>query len=231
MKTEKKNMPFEVKDCTLISRMAGVDTALNLRELRERLRISPVECLFHHTCETVIRPAFDDPEFRNDFAVWAARSLRDRVLAERLGIINPYALPDFETLRSALIDIIDDRLAEVNQIPWVEKGDDFRFMQAMTVVFDTEHKLFVPDDLQEQLPDMTLSSIYYHFVEARRRTENRQDDFTAWLVGFGAVTEPLVKALKEIDFYFLALPELKRRLITAVDTTPAMEMSGGTDTH
>ena len=85
-KTEKVNMPFAVKDCALIARMAGIDTALNLRELRERLKIAPVECLFHHFCETQIRPTFDDPEFRNDFAIWTARELHDRVLAERLGI-------------------------------------------------------------------------------------------------------------------------------------------------
>jgi hypothetical protein len=83
--------------------MAGIDTALNLRELRERLKIAPVECLFHHFCETQIRPTFDDPEFRNDFAIWTARELHDRVLAERLGIINPYANGSFEDLRAMVI--------------------------------------------------------------------------------------------------------------------------------
>ena len=217
--TEKTNMPFAIKDCTLIPRMAGVDTALNLRELRERLLICPAECLFHHFCETVIRPAFDDPEYRNDFAIWASRDLRDRVLAERFGIINPYALPDIETLRSSLIDIIDDRLAEVQHIPWVQKGNDFRFMQAVTVVFDTYRKLFSPEDLLTELPRMNLSSVYYHFVEARRRTDDRSDDFTTWLSGFGAGTEPLIEALKGIDFYFLTLWRLRQQLIEAVEST------------
>jgi len=216
-------MHFEIKDCTLISRMAGVDTALNLWELRERLLVCPVECLFHHFCETVIRPAFDDPEYRNDFAIWASRGLRDRVLAERLGVINPYALPDFETLRVTLIDLIDDRLSEVEHFPWVEKGEDFRFMQAVTVVFNTERKLHVPEDLKTELPAMSLTSIYYHFVEARRRTENRTDDFTAWLVGCGDGTAALVEALSGIDFYFLTLPTLKRSLITAVQNAEMPE--------
>lgn len=216
LKTEKKNMPFAIKDCTLIPRMAGVDTALNLRELRERLLICPDECLFHHFCETVIRPAFDDPEYRNDFAIWASRDLRDRVLAERLGIINPYAVPDFDSLRAMVVDIIDERMAEVQQTPWVNKGDDFRFMQAVTVVFDTYRKLFSPEDLLTELPRMNLSSIYYHFVEARRRTEDKQDDFTVWLSGFGIGTERLIEALQGIDFYFLTLRSLKQRLIEAV---------------
>lgn len=216
-------MSFEIKDCTLISRMAGIDTALNLRELRERVKVCPVECLFHHFCETVIRPAFDDPEYRNDFAIWASRDLRDRVLAERLGVINPYTLSDFEELRATVIEIIDDRLAELPNIPWVPKGQDFRFMQAVTVVFDTRHKLHAPADLRRKLPHMSLSSIYYHFVESRRRTENGMDDFTAWLTGFGSETKRVVNALSRLDFYFLTLPTLKRDLVDVVNRTIALE--------
>ena len=81
--------PFKVQDCAIITRMGGVSSAVNLRELRERIAVCPNETLYHHFCETLVRPTFDDPEFRNDFAVWASRHLRDRVLAERLGIIKP----------------------------------------------------------------------------------------------------------------------------------------------
>jgi hypothetical protein len=214
--TEKMSMPFTIKDCALIARMAGVDTALNLRELRERVHHSPLECLFHHFCETVIRPTFDDPEFRNDFAVWAARDLRDRVLAERLGIINPYMLSDLEELRQLVIEIIDDRLAELPHIPSVQIGEDFRFMQAVTVVFDAGLTVSTPRDLIEALPQMSLGSIYFHFVEARRRTPNHSDDFTAWLADFGTETRQLVRALRVIDFYHMSLPELKEQLIRAV---------------
>jgi len=196
--------------------MGGVDAALNLRELRERVRVCPVECLFHHFCETVIRPTFDDPEFRNDFAVWAARELRDRALAERLGIINPYEYPDLEQLRHSVVEILDERLSEVPWIPWVKTGHDFRFMRAVTVVFDTGTQLKVPSDLVSSVNDMSLSTIYYHFVEARRRTEGRVDDFTAWLSEFGSGVDDLVRTLAEVDFYFMSLPELKKHLVRAV---------------
>jgi hypothetical protein len=196
--------------------MAGIDTALNLRELRERLLAAPVECLFHHFCETVIRPTFDDPEFRNDIAVWAARELGDRVLAERLGIINPYNFEDLEELRQVVVETIDDRLAEVPYVPGVALGHDFRFMRAVTVVFDTGHQLEKPDDLITILPELSDSSIYYHYVEARRRTDTGADDFTAWLEGFGDGTEPVISALQQIDFYFMSLSELKETLIRAV---------------
>lgn len=213
--TELVNMPFTVKDCALITRMAGVDNAINLRELRERLVNCPVECLFHHFCETVIRPTFDDPEFRNDFAVWAARDLQDRVLAERLGIINPYDYTDFEELRQLVIEIIDERLSQVPYVPWVKMGNDFRFMRAVTVVFDTGLKLETPEDLVTAMPEVSLGSIYYHYVEARRRTPNHTDDFTAWLSEFGNAGKGLIEALAGVDFYFISLKDLKTQLVRA----------------
>ena len=224
--SEQQNMPFALRDCTLISRMVGVDTAMNLRELQERIRSIPVESLFHHYCETVIRPTFDDPEFRNDFAIWAARSIRDRVLAERLGIINPYALTDFEELRTITLDVLDERLSEVPHIPWAPRGDEFRFMQAVTVVFDTGKQLNSPEDLIHEMPHMSVGSVYYHFVEARRRTDDHNDDFSAWLTEFGETTRPLIEALKQIDFYFLALPELKQALVNTTRSI-ALEPSHG----
>ncbi len=199
----------------MITRMAGVDTAINLRELRERLLSCPVECLFHHFCETVIRPTFDDPEFRNDFAVWAARDLQDRALAERLGIINPYDYTDLEELRQLAIEVIDDRLSEVPYIPWVKMGNDFRFMRAVTVVFDTGLKLDSPEDFVSALSEISLGSIYYHYVEARRRTKNHTDDFTAWLSEFGKTAEGLIEVLSGIDFYFISLKDLRTHLVRA----------------
>ncbi len=223
MQTENTNMPFEVKDCTLITRMGGVDPAMTLRELRERTAVCPIECLFHHFCETLIRPTFDDPEFRNDFAVWSARSLRDRILAERLGVINPYAFEDFEQLREYALDILDERLSEVAYIPFTPRGDEFRFMRAVTVVFATGLILESPEDLVNRIEEFSYSSIYYHFIEARRRTADHVDDFSEWLNGFGEGTEEMVHALKSVDFYYLTLPELKSTL-TRTLATPTVKV-------
>jgi hypothetical protein len=214
--TEENNMPFRIKDCSLIVRMAGLREAMNLRELEERLNTCPVECLFHHFCETVIRPTFDDPDYPNDFAQWASRQLRDRVLAERLANINPYKPGSLEDLRKVVLDIIQERLSELDYIPWAPNGNVFHFMQAVTVVFDTGITVDSIKELSNQLPQMTLGSIYYHFVEARRRTDNNVDDFSVWLSDKGESTQPLLKALSEIDFYFLSLTELKQTLIDTV---------------
>jgi hypothetical protein len=212
---EISDQPFHVRDCALITRMGGVDPAMNLRELRERVANSPVECIFHHFYETLIRPSFDDPEFRNDFAIWTSRELRDQVLAERLGILNPYYFNDLEELRSKIVDVIDERLSEVSFIPWVPKGREFDFLRAVTVVFDTGIELKTPDELVGHIPKMSSSTIYYHFVEARRRTPNKCDDFTAWLQGLKNPPQNLIDSFNRIDFYFMTPAEMKNRLTAA----------------
>lgn len=216
---KKSNSAFAIKDCALITRMAGIDTAVNLRELRERIRICPTECLFHHFCETAIRASFDDPEFRNDFAIWSARHLRERVLAERLGIINPYLSDNLESVRQTVIDIIDEHLAELPNIPWVKKGDDFRFMRAVTVVFDTELTILQPSQLVSAIESMNLSSLYYHYVDARRRNERRIDDFSIWLENFLPQSRNTIKTLEQMDFYFMSLTELRSALVRAIKNT------------
>ncbi|MBU1706565.1 hypothetical protein KKB28_01455 [bacterium] len=210
--------PFKVQDCAIITRMGGVSSAVNLRELRERIAMCPAETLYHHFCETLVRPTFDDPEFRNDFAVWASRHLRDRVLAERLGIINPYVFGNIDSLREKVLDIIDERLSEAPYIPWVPKGEEFRFMRGVTIVFDTHAELKTAEDLVNHLPDMSLSAIYYHFVEARRRTPDGTDDFTTWLTDLEEKPEELLQAFAHIDFYFLNLSELKDALVKVAKT-------------
>lgn len=189
-------------------------SAVNLRELRERMEICPASSLYHHFCETKLRPTFDDPEYPNDFAVWAAHALRDSVLAERLGMVNPYAYPDLEDLRTVCLDIINDRLFEMTPGMWPQATDQFHFLQAMTIVFDTGVKVENAPDLLPTVLSMSLGSIYFHFIEARRREPIGGDDFTAWLSAWGDEYTDLIAALGQIDFYFLSLRELKGELVS-----------------
>lgn len=218
------NMAFKVKDCSLITRTAGIRSAMNLRELEERIAICPEESLFHHFCETVIRPTFDNPDYNNDFAMWTRRYLGDRTLAERLAVINPYKCVSIEELRKLVLDIIQERLVESDHIPWAPRKDQFYFLRSVTVVYDTGMFLKTPVDLCARLPEMAFGSIYYHFVEARRRTENGSDDFSNWLGEFGDIAQPLIDTLHEIDFYFISLPELKQKLIEATSRTELVDV-------
>jgi len=209
---------FVVKDCALLARMSGLPPAFNLRELRERIVACGENVLFHHFYETTLRGTFDNPDYRNDFAVWAKLYLGDRALAERLGNLDPYAFPSLGELRAATLEVIDERLGESAMIPWARAGDEFFFMEATTIVFDTGIRIAHPRELAASIGAMTGGSVYYHFLEARRRSPFGKDDFSAWLIENDSdeMNRPYIEALAGIDFYFHTLPHLRKVLMSVL---------------
>ena len=72
---------------------------------------------------------------------------------------------------------------------------------------------------------MTNSSVYYHFLEARRRPPTGKDDFSAWLMECGEEYRPYVDALSAIDFYFNSLGYLRREIARVLAVREGGEMS------
>ena len=146
--------------------------------------------------------------------MWSKLYLGDRVLAERLGILDPYEFSSLGELRAATLEVIDERLGESTMIPWARPGDELYFMEATTVVFDTGIRISHPRELAAAIGAMTGGSVYFHFLEARRRPPFGKDDFTAWLLEIddGEKNRPYIEALARIDFYFHTLIHLRREL-------------------
>lgn len=204
-------------DCALLTYMSGLTPAHNLRELRERIGVCSEQVLYHHFCETPLRATFDDPEYRNDFAVWAKESLGDRVLAERLGIIDPYEIISLEELRTAVIDILEDRLSELSPwVPTVRPGYELYLMQSVTVAFETSERITKPEELSSKIGSMSSGSLYFHFLEARRRPPLHVDDFSAWLIEQGDNGQLYHQAISSIDFYFRSLSALRDELTSSL---------------
>ncbi len=203
-------------DCALITLATG-RSAQNLRELRDRMTDTPPASIHHHFQESLLRPAFDDPEYRNDFALWARRHLRDVVLAERLTAIDPMGFSDIEELRKALLEVIEERLAEVTYIPWVPTGEEFHFLRSQVVVFDTGQRAETPADLAERIPTLSVGSVFFHFVEARRRPPIGLDDFSAWLVEWGPGYSRVCERLAQIDYTLWSLPQIRARIAAAFE--------------
>lgn len=94
--------PFRIMDCAIITLAQG-KSVQNLREFRDWIAEVPAQSIAHHFYESLLRPVFDEPEYRNDFAVWARRHRHDNELAERLGVIDPMEYPSLEQLRQHIL--------------------------------------------------------------------------------------------------------------------------------
>lgn len=202
---------FAVKDCALAIIATG-RRAQTLRELRDNIRDIHPGSIYHHFWGTLLRPHLIDREYNNDFAAWCHRSLHDNVIAERLAVIDPAEFSDIESLRQELIEVIEERLDETETVAVARPDQQFHFVRSVTVVFDTHQRLRHPSELVIAVPRMSLGSVFYHFVDARRREPIGVDDFRAWLMGLGSEYTPLCDAIAEIDPYFDPLSTLRDRL-------------------
>ena len=204
---------FNMLDCALIVIATG-EKAQNLRELRDILRTCHPGCLYYHFWGGLLRPHFNYAEFQNDFAEWAWNKLNDSKISEQLSIIDPNVFVNIEDLRQEIIEIIEQRLSESEHIPWVKTGLEFHFIRSQIVIFNTGVILKDPHDLLEIIPNMSPGSIFYHFIEARRRTDENKNDFSIWLENFGDKYKVLRDELDKVDPYFTNLNELRQVIST-----------------
>lgn len=199
---------FKVLDCAPVFIATGM-RAYTLRELIEALHTVDGGSIQHHFWGRLLRPTVEEPEYSNDFAAWTGRELRDPVLAERLSVLYPTDFGDVEELRGAIIDLVEERLDEDLQAHTATAQQPFHFIMSQLVIFDTGNTIEAPANLAEAVKGMSAGSIFYHFIEARRRTEKRCDDFSAWLQSCTGDYSQLCTDLAAIDPYFSSLGEIR----------------------
>lgn len=211
------NLAFEVKDCALVAIATG-KKAQNLRELRDHLQIIHPSSIYYHFWGGLLKPRFDDPQFNNDFAIWGHYELHDNVLAERLAVIDPTDFDDLDALRQEVIEVVEERLEDIQHPVWVPSDSQFNFIRSQIVAFDTGWRIEIPENLPDLVSKMSVGSIFYHMIDARRRYPKGVDDFRAWLNSFGDRYKDDCTKLGRIDPYFMTLLELRRKLATVLRT-------------
>lgn len=209
---------FEVKDCALAAIATG-RRAQNLKELRDELLTIESASIYHHFWGALLQPTFDDPLYNNDFARWVHATLHNQGLAERLGVIDPTDFHDLEELRRELVDVIEQELDSTEFLSWTSSDEAFHFLRSQIVVFDTGQKLTNPSRLPEVLETMSSGSVFYHFVDARRRTPDGIDDVRTWLQDLDRERYAAVCGLcANVDPFFKSLHELRDELVTVFKT-------------
>lgn len=212
---------FHLKDCSLASIATGIK-ARSLIELRDKLSDIHPSSIYFHFWGGRLRTAFEHREYLNDFCIWVHYHLHDDILAERLALLNPQEYSSMEDLRTDLIELIDDRLDEREFIPWAKSEEEFHFIRSQIVIFETRHLISKPRDLIHVIPLLSRSSLFYHFIDAARRTPNGVDDFSMWLEGFQGEYNQLIEEISKIDPYLIQLSDLQKKL-EAIFTTYFLE--------
>ncbi|MCJ7666405.1 MAG: DUF5752 family protein, partial [Actinobacteria bacterium] len=152
-------------------------------------------------------------EFPNDFSNWAAYELEDLALAEKLANFDPYDHKTVSEAKDYLIEIIEEHMWDLPTIPWVRQGSEFYFASATTIVLPLGIETSSLKGFRKAMDIIPNSSLYFHFYEARKKKKEKEhDDFSIWIEeNFNKKT--LVKKIRDIDFYFFSLEEIRKILI------------------
>src|SRR5262245_25560174 len=207
-----RDKPFVVFDCSLV-RWAIGRSCSNLRELLDAIRVVPDMVLEHHVVRCALEDHFELNEFPNDLARWCWDALGDGVLAEHLGLVDPFRDKKPAELRQTLIGVLEERLWGLERVPWCRPGLELHLIASRLIAYDTGERIQTLAALAEAIPRLSPRSLFYHFHEARRR--GGSDDFSAWLESLGTAPE-LVAHLRSIDFYFLNLSQLRHECLNVL---------------
>lgn len=219
MSARSARTPLHFLGCWELCEMLG-RRAYDARELLEHLEEVPLDSIYFHTHSVFLRERVLLGGYPNDFATWAAIQLRDRVLGEKLGILDPQDVPDLESLRTEVMSLIDDHLAELGTVPRVLFGQPFYFMQSRVLEIPTGVKVRTLEDFRDAVARVDVAAIYVHVVEARGRKGRRRNDFAAWIDEQLGLPE-LAAAVARLNPAPLGLEEVRRRLVALCDTALA----------
>jgi maltose alpha-D-glucosyltransferase/alpha-amylase len=207
--------PFRFVACLELREFVGV-RAVNERQLAERIEEVPLDSIYYHTHAFFLRHRFLAGTYPNDFATWAAVQVGDRVLGERLAMVDPTDFATLQALREELAAVIDDHLRPLQVVPGVIFGEPFDFIQSRIVEVPTELEVRSLQDFRDILLDVDASAIYFHLVEARMRLGRGQNDFAAWL-DRGLGLPRLAARVRAVDPYSGSLERTRMRLIQLCD--------------
>jgi hypothetical protein len=203
--------PFQFMACWELREMLG-RRAADVQELLDGLEEVPLDSIYFHTHSYFLRHPYISGPYPNDFANWAAIQLRDRVLGERLAVIDPFEMGDLEALRNELVTILDDHLSHVGSVPRIVYGELFFFMQSRILAVPAGIRARTLTEFREGLERVDSSAVYFHVLAALTRKGKRRNDFASWIED-GLGLKELAARVAAINPYATSLEGVRKHLV------------------
>ncbi len=208
--------PFRFYTRLHLSELTGLSASTFPRFL-EILKNASDSCVYHHTHRFLQQHQHLSPEPPNDFAYWAAESMGDDELAEKLASIDTIRFSNLPALRDRIVAVVEEHLARTPNaaLRRAAPGEEFYFIKAVSFVFPAPYVVTNLREFAEALRRVGIHSIYFHIFEARLRLAKKTNDFSHWLED--SLGEPeLAKRIAALDPYTYTLEELRKKLVALV---------------
>jgi len=206
---------FQFSSSASLERLTG-RRASNLEELLDMIKTCSESSIFYHTFSAFLKLREAQVPFNSDFAIWVARMLNERALAEKLTAIDFSEYNTLESLRNRLVSLIAHQIQE-NPLCCRKIADEPFYLHDVTrVVYLTDHFAYDLASFRELLTKISIYSVYFHFIESRLQSQLKTDDFSAWIEE--SLNEPsLAQKIRQIDISVYTLEGLRSRIIQLID--------------
>jgi len=211
--------PFYFNSAAHLIRI-GREKATNLAELLDALKVCPDASIFQHTFQTLREHHFIREGFSNDFAHWAFAACNEVGLAERLAGIDVREFTSIPSLRQRLVDIVEAYLKQNPRARERSAFEPFYFTVSEVIVIPTPFVARNLEEFADGIRQVSLTSIYYHFIDARLRLKLNSNDFSLWLeneLDLGRLAD----RINRIDIYTSTLHDVRRAILRVLQSALA----------
>jgi hypothetical protein len=215
--TRSASTPFEFKAAAHLLFIERAQ-ARNLAELLDALLSCSEDSIFQHTFRTLEEHHFIKEGFSNDFAHWASSELGVIGLGERLASLDVREFTSLSSLRSRLIQLVEDFLARNPKARGQTAENPFYFCSSKTVVLPVQTRARDLTEFIDGIKQVSVHSIHYHFIEARLRRKLETNDFSLWLQKELGLSRA-ASLLNRIDIYTSTLEGVKRKIVQILQDT------------
>ncbi len=174
------SMPFRFVSCMELRESLGKRTQ-DVHRLLEIIEEVPADSIYYHTHSYYLRHPYTQELYPNDFATWVARHAQDRILGERLGVVDPFDFNDIETVRDELVSIIGDHLDRAGGAIATRVAEPFEFVRSHVIEVDLHIQVATLQEFRDELNHVEIGAVYNHICEARMRKHRPSGDFADWL--------------------------------------------------
>lgn len=217
MADSQARQPFRFSSCMELREIMG-KRAMDEQRLLEIIEEAPPDSIYCHTHSYYLRHPYTQRLFPNDFATWAALHAQDRILGERLGILDPFEFGDIEELRREIVAIITDHLSHSDAVPRCTPGEPFEFVRSHVIEADLGQEAWTLRQFREALASVEVGAIYNHMCEARLRKGRLPGDFACWLAAEEGLGLPdLAGRVVTVGRLGLSLEGMRARIVQLCD--------------
>lgn len=209
--------PFRFSSCMELREVLG-KRAMDEHRLLELIEEVPADSIYYHTHSYYLRHAYTQQLYSNDFATWVVLYAQDRVLGERLGVLDPFDFSDVEQLREEILSIMANHLNHATIVPRCMVSEPFEFIRSHVIEIPLGLEVRTLTEFHDALANVEVGAIYNHVCEARMRKQPLSVDFACWLSSEeGLGLQELALKVEQVGRLGLSLEGMRNKILRFCD--------------